>query len=132
LESEFTTKDAQRDPKRGLSVAAALKRCAELGALQSGRRNPGGLRESDLEHQRLHLKKKALHAELRHYDGHDYMAEKRWALDVMVKKICKTAASGSRSETLQRHRKAFGRARLLARRRPSTVAADAQPIALLG
>jgi len=80
LGSECTTKDAQRDP-RGLSVAAALERCAELGALQSGRRNPGGLRESDLEHQRLHLKKKALHAELRHYDGHDYMPEKLLALE---------------------------------------------------
>jgi integrase len=68
----------------------------------------------------------------RHYDGHDYMAEKRQALDVMVEEICKTAASRSRSETLQMHRRAFGRARLLARRRPSTVAADAQPIGSLG
>lgn len=49
---------------RGLSVAAALETCAELGALQSQRRNTGGLKEVDLEQRRVHLSKKAARAEL--------------------------------------------------------------------
>jgi len=49
---------------RGFSVAAALEKCAELGALQSSRKNTGGLKEVDIEERRVYLTKKAARAEL--------------------------------------------------------------------
>lgn len=49
---------------RGFSVAAALEKCAELGALQAERRNTGGLQQVDLEERRSHLTKKAARTEL--------------------------------------------------------------------
>jgi len=50
---------------RGFSIAAALEKCAALGALQEERRNTGGLKEVDLEERRSHLTRKAVQAELR-------------------------------------------------------------------
>jgi integrase len=48
----------------------------------------------------------------RHYDGHDYMAEKRRALDVVVWEVCVASKSGARAEFLQRPR-----TRMVGRRR---------------
>jgi len=67
----------------------------------------------------------------RHYDGHDYMAEKRQALDVIVREICGTTPSQIRSESLQMHRRAYGMARKSAPRPRSTIVTDEQPIRLL-
>ena len=40
----------------------------------------------------------------RHYDGHDYMNEKRRALEVVVREVCAGIKSGPRAEFLQRRR----------------------------
>ncbi len=40
----------------------------------------------------------------RHYDGHDYMAEKRWALDMVVCEVCAASKSGPRAAFPQHRR----------------------------
>lgn len=67
----------------------------------------------------------------RHYDGHDYMAEKREALEVIVREICGTTASQMRSESLQMHRRAYVMARKPAPRTRSAIVIDEQPIRVL-
>lgn len=62
--------DPRAPPKRltrtdaGFSVAAALEKCAALGALHGERSNTGGLKEVKAEEHRSHLIKKATQADL--------------------------------------------------------------------
>ena len=37
----------------------------------------------------------------RHYDGHDYMAEKRRALEILVREVCKAGVSAARADITQ-------------------------------
>lgn len=47
--------------------------------------------------------------QVRHYDGHDYMVEKRRALEAMVRVVCDAGESRTRFESLRDGRKAFGK-----------------------
>lgn len=49
---------------RGFTVAAAMEKCATLGALHAERKKTGGLKEVEFEEQRTHLTKKAAQAEM--------------------------------------------------------------------
>jgi integrase len=47
----------------------------------------------------------------RHYDGHDYMPEKRMALETLVREVCSAAKAPSQADVLQKRRMAFGMGR---------------------
>ena len=44
----------------------------------------------------------------RHYDGHDYMAEKRRALEILVREVCEARVSAAQADAAQGRRKALG------------------------
>ena len=44
----------------------------------------------------------------RHYDGHDYMAQKRRALEILVREVCEAWVSTAQADAAQGRRKAVG------------------------
>ena len=71
----------------------------------------------------------------RHYDGHDYLAQKRQALAVLMREVCEREAHATRLDALTNRRMAFGMARKSApgpRSTSSTIVATEQQISLLG
>jgi hypothetical protein len=43
----------------------------------------------------------------RHYDGHDYLPEKRMALETLAREVCEVNPSKTHADVLQRRRMAF-------------------------